>query len=262
MDRTSSRVREFPLRALRSLRGGLLAYLCTVVGFTGAVVAAATATTTVTGRDWAWLGLLLACAVAHLEVTQGLERIRELPEGEPYTHLQSTWYIAGLLLLPPTAAGHPHRRHVRLRVGTGLCPPCPGAPEGFLRLRRRARRRRSHARALGALSGLRRALRDRARRAAWRGRDRAGGVDLPVVRPRTALPACKLATGHASRSWLGCPPMMDRGERTPSACRSVVLWIYHGSPRTSGRPIDRTFNRDVGSRLQGIAMSSTSPSIR
>jgi diguanylate cyclase (GGDEF)-like protein len=100
VDRTSSRVRESPLRALRSLPGGLLAYVCTVVGFTVAVVAAAAATTSVTGRGWAWLGLLLACAIAHLEVTQGLERIRELPEGTPYTHLQSTWYIAGLLLLP------------------------------------------------------------------------------------------------------------------------------------------------------------------
>lgn len=100
MDRASSRVRESPLRALWSLPRGLVAYVCVIVGLTVTVVAATTVTTHVDSSDWVWLGLLLACAIAHLELTQGLERIRELPEGTPYTHLQSTWYIAGLLLLP------------------------------------------------------------------------------------------------------------------------------------------------------------------
>ncbi|MGW5740818.1 diguanylate cyclase [Amycolatopsis sp. NPDC003861] len=101
MGQASSRDRESPLRAFLALPRGLVAYVGGIVGLTVVVVAATTAATSVTGADWAWLGLLLACAIAHLELTQGLERIRELPEGTPYTHLQSTWYIAGLLLLPP-----------------------------------------------------------------------------------------------------------------------------------------------------------------
>jgi diguanylate cyclase (GGDEF)-like protein len=77
-----------------------VAYVCAIVGLTVTVVTATAVTTPVAATDWGWLGLLLACAITHLELTQGLERIRELPEGTPYTHLQSTWYIAGLLLLP------------------------------------------------------------------------------------------------------------------------------------------------------------------
>ncbi|ADJ47288.1 GGDEF domain-containing protein [Amycolatopsis mediterranei S699] len=83
-----------------SLPRDLVVYVCVVVGLTVTVVAATAATTPVRDTDWAWLGLLLACAIAHLELARGTARIRELPEGTPYTHLQSAWYIAGLLLLP------------------------------------------------------------------------------------------------------------------------------------------------------------------
>lgn len=53
-------------------------------------------------QDWIFFGLLVAAAVAHLEAASGMERIREVSsEGSPHTHLQSVWFFAGVLLLPP-----------------------------------------------------------------------------------------------------------------------------------------------------------------
>ncbi|MFC0545702.1 GGDEF domain-containing protein [Kutzneria chonburiensis] len=62
----------------------------------------ATATLTpITSSSWLWFGLLLGASVIHLEAAQGIERIREVSaEGSPYTHMQSVWYFAGVLLLP------------------------------------------------------------------------------------------------------------------------------------------------------------------
>ncbi|MFC4854185.1 diguanylate cyclase [Actinophytocola glycyrrhizae] len=56
----------------------------------------------VTPRDWLWFGLLALAAVFHLEAARGLERVREVTaEGSPHTHLQSVWFFAALLLVPP-----------------------------------------------------------------------------------------------------------------------------------------------------------------
>ncbi|MFI7676258.1 diguanylate cyclase [Actinophytocola sp. NPDC049390] len=56
----------------------------------------------ITARDWLWFGLLALAAVVHLEAARGLERVREVTaEGSPHTHLQSVWFFAALLLLPP-----------------------------------------------------------------------------------------------------------------------------------------------------------------
>ena len=57
--------------------------------------------TPITSASWLWFGLLLGASVIHLEAAQGIERIREVAaEGSPYTHMQSVWYFAGVLLLP------------------------------------------------------------------------------------------------------------------------------------------------------------------
>ncbi len=54
----------------------------------------------VTRWDWAWFGLLAGAAMIHLEASRGIERLRELGEGTPYTHMQSTWFFAAVLMLP------------------------------------------------------------------------------------------------------------------------------------------------------------------
>ncbi|NUT94100.1 MAG: GGDEF domain-containing protein [Saccharothrix sp.] len=87
--------------ALWSLPGGVLAYVVTVQVLTYAVLLATAVTTPVSTRSWTWLGVLLVASVVHLEAAQGIERVRELAaEGTPYTHLQSVWFFAGVLLLP------------------------------------------------------------------------------------------------------------------------------------------------------------------
>jgi diguanylate cyclase (GGDEF)-like protein len=53
-------------------------------------------------EDWIFAGLLVFVAVAHLEASSRIERIREVTsEGSPYNHLQSVWFFAAVLLLPP-----------------------------------------------------------------------------------------------------------------------------------------------------------------
>lgn len=71
------------------------------------IAAVATIVGTITlapvGReDWMYLGLLVLAAVAHHEASSGMERIREVAsEGSPHNHLQSVWFFAAILLLPP-----------------------------------------------------------------------------------------------------------------------------------------------------------------
>jgi diguanylate cyclase (GGDEF)-like protein len=79
-----------------------LAYVVVVEAITVGVVAAAIVwQPSITGRYWLWFGLLLAASVIHLEAAQGIERIREIAaEGSPYTHMQSVWFFAGVLILP------------------------------------------------------------------------------------------------------------------------------------------------------------------
>ncbi|HET8642756.1 MAG TPA: GGDEF domain-containing protein [Pseudonocardiaceae bacterium] len=56
----------------------------------------------VTRQSLVWFAVLSAAAVAHLEVTRRIERMREIAaEGTPHAHLQSIWIFAALLLLPP-----------------------------------------------------------------------------------------------------------------------------------------------------------------
>ncbi|MCT2584703.1 GGDEF domain-containing protein [Actinophytocola sp. S1-96] len=56
----------------------------------------------VTSASWLWFGMLAVGSVVHLEAARGIERVREIAaEGSPYAHMQSTWFFAGILLLPP-----------------------------------------------------------------------------------------------------------------------------------------------------------------
>ncbi|WP_307868893.1 GGDEF domain-containing protein [Umezawaea beigongshangensis] len=65
------------------------------------VLATTTHLDQVTTRSWIWFGLLSTAAVIHLEAARGIERIREIAaDGTPYTHMQSVWFFAGVLLLP------------------------------------------------------------------------------------------------------------------------------------------------------------------
>ncbi|MFT7839779.1 GGDEF domain-containing protein [Saccharothrix sp. BKS2] len=79
----------------------MLAYVVAVQVIAYAVLLATAVTTPVSTRSWTWLGVLVVASVIHLEAAQGIERVRELAaEGTPYTHLQSVWFFAGVLLLP------------------------------------------------------------------------------------------------------------------------------------------------------------------
>ncbi|MFE2757805.1 diguanylate cyclase [Actinosynnema sp. NPDC059335] len=80
----------------------VLVYVLAVEVVAVAAVAAVATLTPVTGRHWAWFGLLAGAAVVHFEAARGLERVREVAaEGSPYAHPQSIWLFAGVLVLPP-----------------------------------------------------------------------------------------------------------------------------------------------------------------
>lgn len=70
-------------------------------------------------------GLLAACALAHLDITRGIERMRKTawPDGTaPHLDLRTVWNFAALLLLPPalaTAMVVLTALHVWLRVRPG-----------------------------------------------------------------------------------------------------------------------------------------------
>lgn len=80
----------------------MLVYVLTVEIAAAGIVAGTVNLTPVTRQDWIWFGLLVLAAVAHLEASSGIERIREISsEGSPHNHLQSVWFFASVLLLPP-----------------------------------------------------------------------------------------------------------------------------------------------------------------
>jgi diguanylate cyclase (GGDEF)-like protein len=84
-----------------------------VVSFIVAVEVAALATIAgtitlapVDREDWLYFALLVVVAIAHLEASSGIERLREVSsEGSPHNHLQSVWFFAAVLLLPPPLIG-------------------------------------------------------------------------------------------------------------------------------------------------------------
>lgn len=80
----------------------MLAYVLTVEVAAAGIVAGTLSLTPIAQLDWIWFGLLVLASVAHLEASSGIERIREISsEGSPHNHLQSVWFFASVLLLPP-----------------------------------------------------------------------------------------------------------------------------------------------------------------
>lgn len=79
-----------------------LAFVLTVDAAAVAVVAVTATLVPVGGSDLSRFGLLTVGSILHLEVTRGVERLRELhAEGRVFTNLKSVWTLAGLLVLPP-----------------------------------------------------------------------------------------------------------------------------------------------------------------
>ena len=80
----------------------VLVYILMVELAAVGTVAGTLALDSIGSQDWLWFGLLVLAAIVHLEAARGLERVREVAaEGSPHTHLQSVWFFAGVLLLPP-----------------------------------------------------------------------------------------------------------------------------------------------------------------
>ena len=87
---------------LWSLSRPVVVYILAVQAAAVATVAGTITLAPVDREDWIYFGLLVAAAVAHLEASSGMERIREVSsEGSPHNHLQSVWFFAAVLLLPP-----------------------------------------------------------------------------------------------------------------------------------------------------------------
>jgi diguanylate cyclase (GGDEF)-like protein len=79
-----------------------LTYVLVVQAAGLATVAGTITLAPVEREDWIRFALLVAAAVAHLEAARRMERIREVSsEGSGHTHLQSVWFFAAVLLLPP-----------------------------------------------------------------------------------------------------------------------------------------------------------------
>lgn len=78
-----------------------LAYVLIVDAAAVAVIALTATLIPPTTRHLAWLGTLAIASILHLELTLGIERLRELhTNGRAYTSLKSIWIFAALLVLP------------------------------------------------------------------------------------------------------------------------------------------------------------------
>lgn len=87
---------------LWSLSTSAVVYVLLVEVAAFATVAATITLVPIGKQDWIWFLALAAAAVVHLEAARGMERIREVTsEGMPHNHLQTVWFFAAVLLLPP-----------------------------------------------------------------------------------------------------------------------------------------------------------------
>lgn len=85
-----------------SLPRSVLTYIVLVEIAAVVAIASTARLAPITPRALAWCGLLLLGVIIHKETARGIDRIREIAtEGSPHTNLQSIWFIAALLLLPP-----------------------------------------------------------------------------------------------------------------------------------------------------------------
>jgi diguanylate cyclase (GGDEF)-like protein len=79
-----------------------LAYVLIVDAAAVAVIALTATFVLPTTRHLVWFGTLAIASILHMELTLGIERLRELhTEGHTYTNLKSIWIFAALLVLPP-----------------------------------------------------------------------------------------------------------------------------------------------------------------
>jgi diguanylate cyclase (GGDEF)-like protein len=83
----------------RPVVGGLLAVEFLAVGI---VALTARLGGPYTSRTLLWFTILVGCAIAHIELSRSIDRLREkLSEGRPWWNLQAVWSFAALLVLPP-----------------------------------------------------------------------------------------------------------------------------------------------------------------
>lgn len=83
----------------------VLTYVLAIEALAVGVTAATGPHLGITGLDGLRFGLLAACAVVHVELTRGVERMRHVTGGSgPYLDTKSGWSFAALLILPPALA--------------------------------------------------------------------------------------------------------------------------------------------------------------
>jgi diguanylate cyclase (GGDEF)-like protein len=83
-----------------------LAYVLAVDAAAAVVMASTANLIPVQPRHLLSFGLLTTASVLHLEITRGVERLRELhAEGRIYVNLVSVWTLSALLVLPPALVG-------------------------------------------------------------------------------------------------------------------------------------------------------------
>lgn len=83
----------------------VLSYVLVIEALALGVTAATAPHLGVTDLDGLRFGLLAACAVVHVELTRGVERMRHVTGGAgPYLDTKSGWSFAALLILPPVLA--------------------------------------------------------------------------------------------------------------------------------------------------------------
>lgn len=83
----------------------VLGYVLTIEVIAVAVVAATAVHVRLDHGDWVRFAMLAGCVIAHVELTQGVERVRQITSGPgPTQYTDSAWCIAAMLALPSLLA--------------------------------------------------------------------------------------------------------------------------------------------------------------
>jgi diguanylate cyclase (GGDEF)-like protein len=91
--------------ALWQVPRGVLRYVLIIEAITVAVVMATTVHVQVSDAEWVRFAILVGCALVNVELTLGVERVRDVTAGSgPVMHVDSVWWIAAMLTLPPVLA--------------------------------------------------------------------------------------------------------------------------------------------------------------
>jgi diguanylate cyclase (GGDEF)-like protein len=90
---------------LWSLSRRPLAFALTVEIFAVTVAAVTGGSQPISRQDWIRLAILSGCAIAHIELTRGVERVRSLPSGTgPFITNDGVWCVAAVVALPAALA--------------------------------------------------------------------------------------------------------------------------------------------------------------